>query len=209
MTRDEMIEKLTSVQASCHACRWRDEVAALASVIAALRAAPPADAGARWFPIQTERGAKPHPLKVPWSVAERAYSVYAAKNGTSQSLEVLARRGGFAPSEMDVLYPQWREAADAGAPPLREALAAAVNAMDVAASFLGESGTADELRLASRKAMAALLATKDAGAPPALVALVAKLRAPSGDDVTRYMTGWNDALDAVLGTPAVKVGAGA
>lgn len=46
MTRDAMIAALQSVQASCHACRWRDEVSALASVIAALRAAPPADAGA-------------------------------------------------------------------------------------------------------------------------------------------------------------------
>jgi hypothetical protein len=62
------------------------------------------------FPIQTERGAKPHPLKIPWSVAEKAYSVYAVLHG-SQSLQRLAERGGFGPSEMDTLHPTWREEA--------------------------------------------------------------------------------------------------
>lgn len=60
------------------------------------------------FPIQTERGAKPHPLWIPWPVAELAYSVYAADFGTSQSLARLAERGGFGPSEMDKLLPDWR-----------------------------------------------------------------------------------------------------
>jgi hypothetical protein len=42
-------------------------------------------------------------------VAERAYSVYAGKYGTSQSLARLAERGGFAPGEMDEFLPGWRE----------------------------------------------------------------------------------------------------
>ena len=64
------------------------------------------------FPIQVERGADPHPLRVPWDVAELAYSVYAGKYGTSQSLERLAQRGGFAPSEMDIFVPDWRTRCD-------------------------------------------------------------------------------------------------
>jgi hypothetical protein len=63
----------------------------------------------REFPIQTERGAAPHPLLIPWSVAEKAYSVYAARYGRSQSLERLAERGGFGPSEMDEFLPGWRD----------------------------------------------------------------------------------------------------
>lgn len=66
----------------------------------------------RKFPIQTERGAKPHPLLIPWSMAELAYSGYAANYGKSQSLERLAERGGFGPSEMDEYLPDWRERCD-------------------------------------------------------------------------------------------------
>lgn len=61
------------------------------------------------FPIQCKRGAKAHPLRVPWAIAELAYSVYAGENGTQQSLADLAARGGFGPSEMDVFLPDWRE----------------------------------------------------------------------------------------------------
>lgn len=67
----------------------------------------------RLFPIQSERGAKPHPLRIPWSVAELAYSVYSAHY--TQSLESIARRGGFGPSEMDMFLPDWRERCDANA----------------------------------------------------------------------------------------------
>lgn len=63
----------------------------------------------RTFPIQSERGAKGHPLRVPWSLAEKAYSVYSARYGRSQSLERLAERGGFGPSEMDEFTPGWRD----------------------------------------------------------------------------------------------------
>jgi hypothetical protein len=61
------------------------------------------------FPIQSERGAKPHPVLIPWSLAELAYSVYSARYGRSQSLERLAERGGFGPGEMDMFVPDWRE----------------------------------------------------------------------------------------------------
>lgn len=63
----------------------------------------------RVFPIQSERGAKPHPLKIPWSIAELAYSVYSGRYGRGQSLEELAERGGFGPGEMDMFVPDWRE----------------------------------------------------------------------------------------------------
>lgn len=63
----------------------------------------------RMFPVQTQRGAAPHPLLIPWSIAELAYSVYAGQYGKDQSLEQLAQRGGFGPGEMDMFLPGWRE----------------------------------------------------------------------------------------------------
>jgi hypothetical protein len=64
------------------------------------------------FPIQRDRDAKPHPMRIPWSVAELAYSVYSARYGTSQSLETLAERGGFGAGEMDKFLPDWRDRCD-------------------------------------------------------------------------------------------------
>ncbi len=61
------------------------------------------------FPIQCQDGAAPHPLSIPWGLAELAYSVYAARYGRQQSLEQLAKRGGFGPLEMDDYLPDWRE----------------------------------------------------------------------------------------------------
>ena len=67
----------------------------------------------KYFPIQAEYGARPHPMQVPWDVAELAYSVYAGLYGKGgQSLERLAERGGFGPSEMDAFLPDWRERCD-------------------------------------------------------------------------------------------------
>jgi hypothetical protein len=63
----------------------------------------------RAFPLQYQRDHAPHPSTIPWSVAELAYSVYAGRYGTGQSLERLAQRGGFGPGEMDLLLPGWRE----------------------------------------------------------------------------------------------------
>lgn len=61
----------------------------------------------RRFPIIGD--GSPAPVDVPWSVAERAYGAYAHKYGRRQSLEDLARRGGFHVGEMDALHPGWRE----------------------------------------------------------------------------------------------------
>lgn len=62
------------------------------------------------FPIQVQKGAAAHPLTISWALAEKAYSVYDANYGFgSQTLERLAERGGFAPSEMDMFLPGWRE----------------------------------------------------------------------------------------------------
>lgn len=77
----------------------------------------------RMFPIQPysrgvvredkNKNKGPHPMRVPWSVADQAYSVYAARHGRSQTLERLAERGGFAAEEMDIFLPDWREKSDA------------------------------------------------------------------------------------------------
>lgn len=80
-----------------------------AYLAAPLPGQPTQTAEGRMFPIQFEVGAKAHPFLIPWWVAERAYGVYAAEFGRSQSLERLAQRGGFCPSEMDSFYPEWRE----------------------------------------------------------------------------------------------------
>ena len=65
------------------------------------------------FPIIPDRyrdsTVAPHPMKVPWSIAELAYSVYVRHGGGDQSLERLAERGGFGAAEMDKLLPDWRE----------------------------------------------------------------------------------------------------
>ena len=63
----------------------------------------------KMFPIQSDEGAAPHPLWIPWSIAELAYSVYSARYGRGQTLERLGERGGFGPGEMDMFVPDWRE----------------------------------------------------------------------------------------------------
>ena len=47
---------------------------------------------------------------IPWRVAEDAYREYRKRYGSQQSMERLAERGGFSTGEMDMLYPQWRDA---------------------------------------------------------------------------------------------------
>lgn len=74
--------------------------------------APDVQAQSRMFPLQASREVEPHPLSIPWSVAEKAYSAYAAKYGRGQTLERLAERGGFSGGEMDMLYPGWRAECD-------------------------------------------------------------------------------------------------
>lgn len=67
----------------------------------------------KMFPIQSNsRDSRPHPLKIPWPVAELAYSTYARRHGRNQSLEQLAERGGFCSLEMDDFLPDWRERCD-------------------------------------------------------------------------------------------------
>lgn len=66
------------------------------------------DMNEKMFPIQAQHGATAHPLQIPWSIAELAYSVYHARY-PGQTLERLAQRGGFGPGEMDDFLPDWRE----------------------------------------------------------------------------------------------------
>lgn len=76
----------------------------------------------RTFPVMFHRSdgaqlgprrAAPSPVSIPWSVAELAYSVYVDMFGDGQTLEQLAARGGFGPSELDAWLPDWRERAAA------------------------------------------------------------------------------------------------
>ena len=75
------------------------------------------------FPIAIDYGtrkgeARPHPMKIPWHVAELAYTVYVRDHGgRGQSLERVAERGGFYASEMDMFLPDWRERCEAAGRP--------------------------------------------------------------------------------------------
>ena len=65
------------------------------------------------FPIQlSSKISNPHPMLIPWDIAELAYSVYVSQYGRRQSLERLAERGGFSSREMDEFLPDWRERCD-------------------------------------------------------------------------------------------------
>jgi len=53
------------------------------------------------FPIQAE--GKPRDSTIPWWLAEVAYIEYSRRFGNSQSLEQLAKRGGFGSEELLIL----------------------------------------------------------------------------------------------------------
>lgn len=84
-------------------------------------------AEARTCGVIGARGAKPHPLRIPWALAAKAWSVYAVRYG-GQSLERINERGGFHVDELDEFVPGWREevseiaAAKAQLSQMREAL---------------------------------------------------------------------------------------
>lgn len=66
----------------------------------------------KMFPIQNyhrREAQRPHPIEIPWSVAELAYSEYSRRYGRGQTLQGLADRGGFDAAEMDEFCPDWRE----------------------------------------------------------------------------------------------------
>lgn len=57
----------------------------------------------RRCPIQAEYGRREEnkpATAIPWWLAELAYEYYAERNGTSQSLERIAERGGFGRDEL-------------------------------------------------------------------------------------------------------------
>lgn len=97
----------------------------------------------RWFRLQNDVGdkVKPGPLRVPWSVAEKAYSVYSKRYGNDQSLERLNERGGFSLGEMDMFYPQWREEVGEIAS-LRAEIVRLKESLDI----LGERGDLEKMR---------------------------------------------------------------
>jgi|GEM_PF-3631454 len=61
------------------------------------------------FPIAIDSQYKgpPFPGEIPWEIADQAYLIYASRY-TGQSIEVIARRGGFYAAEMDLFLPDWR-----------------------------------------------------------------------------------------------------
>ncbi len=62
------------------------------------------------FPIMIDRKVPAGtPTQIPWPIAVRAYTDYAARYGTEQSVERLAGRGGFHYGEMDRHLPGWRD----------------------------------------------------------------------------------------------------
>lgn len=61
------------------------------------------------FPVMYERNSTPGPTTIPWTMADRAYSIYSARYGKEQSLERIAERGGFGAGELDEFIPGWRE----------------------------------------------------------------------------------------------------
>ncbi|NNC17653.1 hypothetical protein HJC22_18200 [Corallococcus exiguus] len=65
----------------------------------------------RPFPLQLSRSERKAglPSTIQWALAERAYADYSRRFGTSQSLELLAERGGFGVYEMDLFVPGWRK----------------------------------------------------------------------------------------------------
>jgi hypothetical protein len=85
----------------------REHIAAVLRDSIARYAAPPVLTEERWFPLQAD-SRTPGPLRIPWSVAVKAYGKY----GPGQTLDRLAERGGFSWGEMDDLYPAWRAETD-------------------------------------------------------------------------------------------------
>ncbi len=82
----------------------RDELQRLRAENAQLR-----ERAEKEFPIIASPNVKAHPLRIPWSIAELAYSRYSARYETYQSLQRLAERGGFHANEMDCFVPDWRD----------------------------------------------------------------------------------------------------
>ena len=119
-------------------------MSALKARLAELEAASAQSPRDVMFPIQSERGHSAHPTRIPWSVADKAYSVYRARSGDDQSLERLAERGGFAPGEMDLFYPAWEQEAS-GVAVLKARLARLEEAL-IAASYVVARFTAIGIR---------------------------------------------------------------
>jgi hypothetical protein len=94
----------------------------------------------RMFPLQEgySKNARPGPLRIPWSVAEKAYGKYAGLYGRQQTLERLAERGGFSLTEMDDLYPAWRSEVDE-ITALRSQLSAALQRAEDAEGVMGKA----------------------------------------------------------------------
>jgi hypothetical protein len=59
------------------------------------------------FPMQAGQGC-PGPT-IDWQAAEEIYKMYSKLYGTSQSLEMLADRGGFGWSEVEIITKEYKK----------------------------------------------------------------------------------------------------
>ncbi len=115
----------------------------------------------RTFPIQTRRGNAPHPTRIPWSVADLAYSVYAGRCGRDQSLEELARRGGFSAGEMDEFLPGWRDRCNEIERLRLDVVALTRQEHELRLALLGCDCEKEELRAVLSRAVAVLRRVRD------------------------------------------------
>lgn len=155
----------------------------------------------RWFPLQTDRpSVKPGPLRIPWIIAEKAYSDYARRYGRDQSLERLAERHGFSWAEMDQHYPPWRDEVDEVAK-LRARVAELESALSSKPSALPPARDAE---------VAALVAERDAlaGALKALDSWRARMPDAEFNDASPHWKWWHEAplaqVRAALGGTQTK-----
>lgn len=56
-----------------------------------------------WFPLQHDHSPHGERFRIPWRIAEKAYEIYSKRYGNSQSLDTIARRGGFSVLEIIML----------------------------------------------------------------------------------------------------------
>lgn len=60
-------------------------------------------------PVMYGRYSLAGPRTISMALAERAYSVYSGRYGTSQPLTWIVARGGFGDTELDAFVPGWRD----------------------------------------------------------------------------------------------------
>jgi hypothetical protein len=110
---------------------------------------------AKPFPVMTTRGSMARfdaaragraLDSVPWYIADRAWRAYDAEYRCGQTAERLFQRGGFAISELDAFYPEWRTAAAATAMEILDHVQALAAHPDPAVALAAIRETLDKWR---------------------------------------------------------------